>query len=56
MARLAREISENGLYHIVFRGVNRRTKGDADKRGRTFFVINRLGLSGHKGRFCCVDN
>ena len=23
MARLAREISENGLYHIVFRGVNR---------------------------------
>lgn len=23
MARLARELSENGLYHIVFRGVNR---------------------------------
>lgn len=23
MARTAREISENGLYHIVFRGVNR---------------------------------
>jgi len=23
VARLAREISENGLYHIVFRGVNR---------------------------------
>ena len=25
MSRLARQFSENGLYHIVFRGVNRQS-------------------------------
>ena len=31
MARLAREISENGLYHIVFRGVNRQRIFEEEK-------------------------
>jgi len=31
MARLARKISENGLYHIVFRGVNRQRIFEEEK-------------------------
>ena len=31
MSRLAREISETGLYHIVFRGINRQHIFECDK-------------------------
>ena len=48
MARLARKISENGLYHIVFRGVNRQRIFEEEKD------YQNDGLSARMRDYCSI--